>query len=242
MYFALDDTWEKISIDNAIRGNDYYCASCGNRLIMKCGDVVQHHFAHERNNNCDPWYSDNKGPWHRAMQALFRDEFQEVLIRSDNDPSEYHIADVCIKRNNKANIIFEFQQSQISKSDFEERNDFYIHNGRNTVNGRLANNKLYWIFSFADKKTIYEYYKSRERREMAYRSGTRQYTWLYRVKQFTDFDFQNTENPIILFYLGDDHYIRIDYAYNGGKYFGGKVVKQSTFIRWAIHQSKSKTE
>ena len=240
MYTAINAIGEIIGINNAIRGREYFCAACGSRLIMKCGDVVQHHFAHESSYVCDPWYSDNKGPWHRAIQSLFADHAQEYVIRSDDDPDRYHIADVCLRRSGKANIIFEFQQSPISKSEFEERSDFYIHNGRNIVNGKPINNIMYWIFFYADKNTIYERYRSAERKECVYSEGRRQYQWDHRCKQFEDLDFKNTDNPTVIFDLGDNFYIRVDYAFDGCRFFGGKTVKKSDFIQWAIHTGKNR--
>ena len=47
--YALDKNCNLISIENASKGNEYFCINCGAVMITKLGDIRRHHFAHKAN-------------------------------------------------------------------------------------------------------------------------------------------------------------------------------------------------
>ena len=145
MYFGINSDGNKVHIENSVKGDSYSCPICGTPLIRKCGSLIAHHFAH-KSAQCDPWYHDNKGPWHKEMQSYFRPEQCEVRI--DGKCGEFHIADVFIEHAWNKNIVIEFQHSPISIEEFNARNDFYMHNN---VNPLFTTNRVIWVFDFIDK-------------------------------------------------------------------------------------------
>lgn len=139
MYYATNEEGNRIYIDDAIRKEKYYCPFCNSRMIMKCGQIVCHHFAHKANRTCDPWYNGNsKSKWHRYMQSMFSPENQEVIIWNE-DHSIFHIADV-VKTNKSSTkkYVYEFQHSSISADAFIERSLYYLDLGYTLI----------WVFDY----------------------------------------------------------------------------------------------
>lgn len=147
MYYASDKSGNRVYIENAKRGNDYFCPACKAQMTMKCGDVVAHHFSHKARKLCDPWYKDRMSDWHRKLQSMFPEECQEVTVWNDSH-SEIHFADVMFSYNG-AHYVLEFQHSPISRKEFISRSSFYLSLGY----------KLIWIFDFCEcespKKILY---------------------------------------------------------------------------------------
>ena len=147
MFYANDETGRRVFIDDANRNNHYFCPACGTKMIMRCGDIIAHHFSHKAHKNCDPWYTDKMSAWHRDFQSLFPSECQEVIVWNA-DHTEFHIADVLYRSEKTINVI-EFQHSQLSRREFIERSVFYLDLGY----------KLFWVFDFRDpdhyKKILY---------------------------------------------------------------------------------------
>lgn len=52
--FALNAEWHAVSIGEVSSGRacNCFCAGCGEPLVAKKGQCVQHHFAHSKNSNC----------------------------------------------------------------------------------------------------------------------------------------------------------------------------------------------
>lgn len=138
MYYANDKDGDRVFIDDAQKGQNYTCPACGDKLIIKRGYVVAHHFAHKAHKNCDPWYKDRMSAWHRKLQSMFPPECQEVVLWNE-DHSEFHVADVFYMRKGIGNVV-EIQHSPISRKEFILRSDFYLSLGY----------KLIWIFDFCE--------------------------------------------------------------------------------------------
>ena len=136
MFIALNCNGERISIENAVRGEKYFCPLCGAPFIIRATEslAVKTHFAHKRGTPCiDNWKHD-MSEWHYNWQSHFPLECREVIIEKDGIK---HIADICIN----GTTVIEFQHSPISCDEIMERNNFYISCGYNVV----------WVFDATDK-------------------------------------------------------------------------------------------
>lgn len=137
MLFALDKDGNRVYIESTHVKYDYFCPECGEKLVLRKGDIRRHHFAHHSHTNCtDTWHYDMSA-WHIAWQDRFPQEQQEIIKNVDGNK---HRADVLIE---KAKIVLEFQHSALSAEEFVERNAFYNGLGY----------KVIWIFDVAD---VYE--------------------------------------------------------------------------------------
>lgn len=135
MFFAINEYGIRTYIDDADASQSYFCPACNAPVLQKCGDIVAHHFAHKSRGICDPWHSEKMSAWHKEMQNLFPQQYQEVIVRSNT--GERHIADAVFKKGPMAYIV-EFQHSTISSKEFVSRTDFYVNQGYGVV----------WIFDF----------------------------------------------------------------------------------------------
>lgn len=135
MFIELNNKHQKVPINKAESITNYFCPICNNKLCIKKGDIRAHHYSHTNKTSCqDKWHYDMT-EWHFNWQRQFPVENQEVIFELNG---EKHRADVFIN-----NTIFEFQHSNISKDEFQERNEFYKKLGY----------KIIWIF---DVKEDYE--------------------------------------------------------------------------------------
>jgi competence CoiA-like predicted nuclease len=112
MQFAINRLGAKIEAHSGLTA---FCPSCQGKVIPKCGRIRVHHWAHSKSKDCDPWF-EPETEWHRAWKNLFSSECVEV-------PLGPHRADI---RNNSG-VIIELQNSAISPSEIEEREQFYQH-------------------------------------------------------------------------------------------------------------------
>ena len=135
MRIALDKNGNRVHIDSAKVGEEYFCPSCGSGLILRKGDIRIHHFAHKINCICaDSWHYDMTD-WHHNWQSLFPVECQEVIKSLGG---EKHRADVLIE---ETKTVIEFQHSPLSSTEFEARNEFYNKLGY----------KVVWIFDVSEQ-------------------------------------------------------------------------------------------
>lgn len=88
------------------------CPNCGEIVVSKCGNINIWHWSHLKDTDCDPW-SEEETEWHKNWKSWFPIENREVVIKP-------HRADVywCGK-------VIEFQHSQISVDEMNERENFY---------------------------------------------------------------------------------------------------------------------
>lgn len=135
MFIALDSNMERVSIENAIADEQYFCPICGKPLTIRAtkSTVVKTHFAHKRGMLCyDDWTND-MSEWHLSWQKSFPEQYREVVIEKDGNK---HRADICIN-----NTVIEFQHSPITGEEIAKRNDFYLSCGYDVV----------WVFDASDK-------------------------------------------------------------------------------------------
>lgn len=137
MLIALDKNKERISIENTIPSEKYYCQFCNEELITKKGHIRCHHFSHKPNSNCvdSKWY--DMSEWNINWQNRFPVSTQEILKIDDN--GKKHIADVLINQK----TVIEFQHSNLPYEVFNDRNEFYNKMGYRVI----------WIF---DGNKIFE--------------------------------------------------------------------------------------
>ena len=127
MFIAKDIHNYLLDINEATKGEIYFCPNCNNKLILKTGDINAHHFAHQKKSDCDdPW--SEMSEWHLNWQREFPIECREAKL-------EHHRADVKLN-----NTIIEFQKSPLSSSEWIVRMDFYS-----------ANNNLIFLVDLRDK-------------------------------------------------------------------------------------------
>jgi competence CoiA-like predicted nuclease len=131
MIIAYNKNKERVHIDDAVRGEKYYCPTCGEELCIKRGLIKTHHYSHINTSNCDGWHYD-MSEWHSSWQNQFPLENQEVVFEVNG---KKHRADVFIN-----NTVIEFQHSKISNEEFKDRNNFYTSLGY----------KVIWIFDATD--------------------------------------------------------------------------------------------
>ncbi|PZX56809.1 hypothetical protein [Algoriphagus chordae] len=114
MLIALDSFGFRISPRKGLTGK---CQICGNPVKAYCGNIIIHHWKHVAELNCDPW-KEHESEWHRSWKNEFPKDWQEVIMNKGNNK---HIADVKTKNG----LVLELQNSSISSSTIEEREDFY---------------------------------------------------------------------------------------------------------------------
>lgn len=137
MIFALDKENKKIHIDMAVSKGDYFCPYCDKPLVVRKGEIRQHHFAHKPSFPCsDEWERNgyyDMSEWHSKWQKCYPYENQEIPLQVG---AVKHRADVLTGK-----TIIEFQHSNLSLRAFNERNNFYQSLGC----------KVIWVFDFVEQ-------------------------------------------------------------------------------------------
>lgn len=166
MFIAIDADENKINVENAVKGIQYFCPICREKVEFHSGSIRQHHFKHWKNSEClDNWHHDMT-EWHLAWQNQFSTEQQEVIIKTED---EIHRADVLVGK-----TVVEFQHSKMSPEEFKERNSFYSKLGY----------KLVWLFDLRDEVKADKIEKMDE-------EG--QYGWKWSFSTFSRFDTSNKD-------------------------------------------------
>ncbi len=124
MEFGIDKYGKRVSAYDANKDEEYFCPCCGNKLLLKTGDLNVWHFAHRSGECVDNWHYD-MSEWHQKMQKKFEPKYREVVIKNNGI---IHRADIL-----KDGIVIEFQHSPISSEEFTDRNVFYTSAGYRVV-------------------------------------------------------------------------------------------------------------
>ena len=114
MKFALVDG-ERHEASPGLNG---VCIGCGSPTLARCGEIRVHHWAHQGQRRCDPWW-ESETEWHRAWKNQFPSEWQEIIHYADD--GEKHISDVKTDHG----WFLEFQHSHIKPEERRAREDFY---------------------------------------------------------------------------------------------------------------------
>lgn len=51
--YAKNENGDIVNIEDAKKGEKYFCIGCGDEMIVRLGGVRVHHFSHKSNNNCN---------------------------------------------------------------------------------------------------------------------------------------------------------------------------------------------
>ncbi|MFM7851984.1 MAG: competence protein CoiA family protein, partial [Flammeovirgaceae bacterium] len=94
------------------------CQICTEELIAHCGDIYTWHWQHRQDRDCDPW-KEHETEWHRGWKNKFPKDWQEVVMT--NEDGEKHLADI----KTQDDLVIEFQNSSISTTTIEIREEFY---------------------------------------------------------------------------------------------------------------------
>ena len=142
MFFANDKNGNRISAEDAIVGEKYFCPTCNTELILKPGIERQAHFAHKV--ACSDHWHYEMSEWHQRMQGYFLPKYREVVVEHNG---EKHRADVLIPdRHGGKSLVIEFQHSNMSIDEFVERNVFYKNAGYDII----------WIFDMNNSDNVYK--------------------------------------------------------------------------------------
>lgn len=128
MFYALDKDGIRTPAYEARKEAVYTCPVCNGHVILKRGAINIDHFAHE-SNSCEDHWNYDMSEWHKRMQNYFPKEAQEVVVTYRG---KKHRADVLIN-----DVVLEFQNSPITASEFEDRNEFF----------KNAGYRLAWVFN-----------------------------------------------------------------------------------------------
>ncbi len=146
MRFALNSNGQRIHINQARTGDQFFCPICGGKMIIKKGEINAHHFAHKAILQCEDGWHYDMSEWHFNWQKKFPVETQEIVKKHNG---KTHRADILIER---TKTVIEFQHSPLMPEEFEERNAFY----------RELGYKVIWLFDAIDEYEegrIYEHEK-----------------------------------------------------------------------------------
>jgi hypothetical protein len=138
------------------------CRFCDSVTLAKCGSHVVWHWAHQRLDNCDPWWEPETA-WHRDWKNLFPKDWQEIVLR-DPTSGERHIADV----RTASGLVVEFQRSTIHPDEVTARQNYY--------------QKMIWVID--GTKTEFDRFNFRLGLSKLSEKGVASFSWHSRSKLF----------------------------------------------------------
>lgn len=198
MKFGRNSANERVSADDAQKGQEYFCPCCNASLILKQGQIKDWHFAHEKDADCDAFTENKMTEWHIRHQNEFPEECREVRMEIDG---VVHIADVFCN-----GVIWEFQHSPMSNEVFEERSLFYSQKGT-----------LIWVFDMRDQwmNDRIQWVQKRIDGDYGY------FEWAHANKVLGQYDF--SKGQVLLFIELDDSGwgCLVNWNPSGMKYFNG---------------------
>ena len=171
MFVAQDELGALVDAEYADRSKKYYCTCCGNEVTLKAGSIKVKHFAHKSVEECETFTSD-MSEWHKEWQSKFPLRNREVVIECNGIK---HRADVLAY-----GYVIEFQNSPISREEFNLRNRFYT----------TAGYKVIWIFNLIDEWDYGQIYLNPN---SSGRKADFSFVWLYARKCFADFDHKDSK-------------------------------------------------
>lgn len=204
------------ALDKYGRNTSYICPCCGEKVILRAGNIKIPYFAHLANSDCVDDYDNEMSEWHRYCQSLFPKEYREVIITKtyaelypddpdyiDDMTTDTHIADICYK-----NYVVEFQHSPMSSKEFYNRTTFYLRAGYNLI----------WIFDWNSKYWnghLDDYYQN---------DNTTKWAVKYAPKTCIDYN-PKEDNLMICFSYNEET------SESYGKDIGKSVVEQIVWAR-----------
>lgn len=212
MYIAWDRNFKRVHIKDSIAREKYFCPYCQSPLIIRKGDVRQHHYAHAKSAVCsDTWSAErsmNDCEWHREWQDRFPIDNQEISLALGEIK---HRADVMVRR-----TVLEFQHSSLSSVKFSNRNAFYAGLGH----------KVMWVFDF---QKLYESGSF----EMEPSNDSVFVKWTRPKHTFDDFtDTRRLDGIELYFQITEDRMLRIvNISQMGFEHFDAKEITVDGFLK-----------
>lgn len=122
MYIALNKDKRRITVQQAVHGDTFFCPFCMEKMFLKSGKERMSHFSHYPHTECKDSWNDqyDTSEWRYEWQQQFPLENQEVIVQWEN---VRHRADVLIDR-----TVIEFQHKPLSAGKFNDKNIFYHNN------------------------------------------------------------------------------------------------------------------
>ena len=212
MYIAFDRNFNRVHIKDSIVREKYFCPYCQSPLMVRKGDIRQHHYAHARGAVCsDTWSAErnsNDCDWHKEWQDIFPIDNQEISLALGEIK---HRADVMIRR-----TVLEFQHSSLNSEKFSNRNAFYAGLGH----------KVIWVFDFQE---LYE----EDRFEIEHSGNIVSVDWKRPRHTFDDFtDIRRLDGIELYFQIESDRMLRITkIAPFGFERFEAKEITVEQFLQ-----------
>ena len=177
MKCALDKSGKRVYADDALTTEDYYCPICHKKLLQKRGMIKAFHFAHYADTDCiDHWHYD-MSLWHYTWQDRFPKECQEI-VKTYKDKT--HRADVLLE---EVKTVIEFQHSEISIFEFNDRNSFYNKLGYRVI----------WVFDMIEEFT-------ENNIALIDEESKEKFYYHHAKKIFSDFDYKS-DNVTLFFQI-----------------------------------------
>lgn len=110
------------------RREQFYCPQCQEPLLMRIGQVVIPHFAHQKNSNCKSMFSEGETTTHLLGKQLLYEKFQKLNLNVQLEPYLKELTqrpDLLIAINSKKFAV-EFQCSTIPIPQMESRTKGYL--------------------------------------------------------------------------------------------------------------------
>lgn len=167
MFAAYKDirTKEKISINDAVKGEEYFCPGCKKKLFVVTPKQKKAYFCHYRNESCIDYWKYDDSEWSDRMKSRFNINDVETTVEINK---ELHHIDINVK--NRLAIML--QTGTIHASTLKEKTEFILEAGY----------KVLWLFNFEE---LHEAGKIREN------YWNRNMTWNVPSKMFEGYQ----ENP-----------------------------------------------
>lgn len=176
MQIAVNSENNRISADRAEKGQEYFCPICKKEVVLKKGEINIPHFAHKT--LCDDKWHYDMSEWHYGMQQRFPEEQREVVVTHNG---QIHRADIlCGKQ------VIEFQHSEISAEEIEERTKFYTEAGYDIA----------WVFDVQEQYDNQNIMCTDEEYLLA-----NEYRWKYAKRCLQALPFPSEEDRKVVVYL-----------------------------------------
>ena len=182
MKCALNKDGKRTFIEEANEKETYFCPICKKELLQRRGQIKAYHFAHFPDFECfDHWHYE-MSKWHFDWQNKFKQDEQEI-VKTFNDKT--HRADVLLE---KEKTVIEFQHSEISINEFNDRNNFYKSLGY----------KVIWLFDMIEE------YKNLNIALLNPEEKNEKYYYRYPKKIFSSFNYKDNNLTIFFQIKGEE--------------------------------------
>ncbi len=129
MYSAYDNEFKKISINDAVVGQTYFCPTCKKKLYVRTVKGKRPHFCHYPGESCIDYWDYDESKWSEKWKNSFSKEEVEIIHY------EHHI-DIEVKNN----LGIMFSSSSMHRDTFVEKTNYMLSNISNAM----------WLFNLTN--------------------------------------------------------------------------------------------